>query len=123
MRAITTASSAPATDRSMIRPVAFGGVPRPRTCRFRLTLFFPTARSRSAEPGGTPGPDRSRRFISSGSHHERTIRLPAAELRVEVDRTASAYPKPRALVVRGLSDAAQPQLLVDIRRHPLVHAG
>src|SRR5260370_218293 len=38
--------------------------------------------------------------------------------RVEVDRTPSADPGTRPFLVRGLPDATQPELLVDLRRHP-----
>src|SRR5665647_1798363 len=38
-------------------------------------------------------------------------------------REAVADRRPDAFLVRRLSDAAQPELLVDVRRHPVVHAG
>ena len=41
---------------------------------------------------------------------------------LQVDRTASADYGSHAFLVRGLSDAAQPELLVDLRRHPFVDA-
>ena len=37
--------------------------------------------------------------------------------------TPPADHRPRPLVVRRLSDAAEPELLVDLRRHPHLHAG
>ena len=39
-----------------------------------------------------------------------------------MDGAAAADRRPRLFVVRRLSDAAQPELLVDVRRHPHLHA-
>src|SRR5260370_4568278 len=119
MRAITTASSAPATARNTTPQAAFGRDQRRPTWRCRPTNSSPIAKSRLAKlridirefkPAASS--------TSSGSHHERTIRLPADPAGDEVDRTASADYGSRPLLVRGLSDAAQSELLVDLRRHP-----
>src|SRR5258707_4075724 len=119
MRAITTASSAPATARNTTPQAAFGRDQRRPTWRCRPTNSSPIAKSRFAKlridirkfkPAASS--------TSSGSHHERTIRLPADPSHDEVDRTASTDFRSRPLLVRGLSDAAQSELLVDLRRHP-----
>src|SRR6188472_2642579 len=116
MRAITTASSAPATARSTTPQAAFGRDQRRPTCRCRPTNSSPIAKSRLAELRiDYPGDQACRVVYSSGSHHERTIRLPADPSRDEVDRTASTDFRPRPLLVRGLSDATQSELLVDLR--------
>src|ERR1700744_4425250 len=121
MRAITAASSAPATARNTTAPVVSARGPRRPIWPCRPTPSLPTPKSRSAEarslPDFTPCP------AFSGSHHERTLRLPAEPPGLAMARTAIADSWPHAFLVRGLSDAAQPELLVDLRRHPLVHAG
>src|SRR6266446_7837195 len=123
MRAITTASSAPATARNTTPQVAFGRDRHRPTWQCRPTNSSPIAKSRLAElridirefkPAAS--------FTSSGSHHERTIRLPADPSRDEVDRATPPDFRSRSLLVRGLSDPAQPELLVDLRRHPFVDA-
>src|SRR5882724_4093473 len=125
MRVTTTASSAPATVRNTTPPVGFARDQRLPTCRCRPINSFPIKKSRLAEPririSETLSP--SRRFTSQGSHHERTIRLPADQSRLEVDRTASPDFRSRPFLVRGLSDAAEPELLVDLRRHSFADAG
>ena len=57
------------------------------TCRCRPINSFPIPKSRSAESRiRYPRPlSPSRRLTSSGSHHERTIRFPADQSRLEVD--------------------------------------
>src|SRR5258705_7762995 len=119
MRAITTASSAPAMARNTTPQAAFGRDQGRQTWRCRPTNSSPIAKSRLAKlridirefkPAASS--------TSSGSHHERTIRLPADPSHDEVDRTASTDFRSRPLLVRGLSDAAQSELLVDLRRHP-----
>jgi hypothetical protein len=86
MKAITTASSAPAMARNTTPQAAFGRDRHRPTWRCRPTDSFPIAKSRLAElridirefkPAAS--------FTSSGSHHERTIRLPADQSRDEVD--------------------------------------
>src|SRR5579859_5280684 len=125
MRATTTASSAPATVRSTTPPAVFARDPRRSIWPCRPTPSPPIPKSRSAKArqpaSGTFKP--SRRITSSGSHHERTLRLQAESPSLAVVRTATADFEPHAFFVRGLSDAAQPELLVDLRRHPLLHAG
>src|SRR5258705_13462731 len=123
MRAITTASSAPAMARNTTPQAAFGRDQGRQTWRCRPTNSSPIAKSRLAKlridirefkPAASS--------TSSGSHHERTIRLPADPSRDEVDRTASTDFRSRPLLVCGLSDAAESELLVDLRRHPFVDA-
>ena len=46
-----------------------------------------------------------------------------SQSRLAMVRAALADYGPHAFLVRGLSDAAQPELLVDLRRHPVLHAG
>src|SRR5262249_1543717 len=125
MRAATTASSAPAMDRNTTPPAVSARDPHPPTCRCHPITSFPIPKSRSAKarskPPGLGKP--LRRLTSSGSHHERTLRLQAEPPSVAVVRTATADFEPHAFLVRGLSDAAQPELLVDLRRHPFLHAG
>src|ERR1700758_4795559 len=124
MRAITTDSSAPATARNPTPPVAFARGPRPPMCRCRPISSFPTPKSRSADASGLPWESglHALCLTSSGSHHERTIRLQAEQSSLAMDRAAPADLWPHAFIVRGLSDAAQPELLVDLRRHPVLHA-
>src|SRR6185312_16626525 len=55
--------------------------------------------------------------------NERTIRFSADQSRLEVDRTAPPDYGTHAFVVRGVPDAAQPELLVDLRGHPFDDAG
>ncbi len=82
------------------------GAEQPAT--FRPTTSSPTPRSGSAE----------------GRAAWRALDLPAAR---PASRTGSRARLPLVglihVLVRRLSDAAQPQLLVDLRRHPDLHAG
>src|SRR5208282_6825483 len=55
--------------------------------------------------------------------HERTFDLRAAEFLVAMVGAASADCQPGLFVLHRLSDAAQPELLVDVRRHSQLHAG
>ena len=68
-------------------------------------------------------PDRRNVFRPSiRFDYERTRSLSAAERLHEVDGAAPADRQPRLFVVHRLSDAAQFELLVDVRRHPDFHA-
>src|SRR6476620_12290189 len=62
------------------------------------------------------------RLHPSGCDYERTFDLPAAKRIHAMDGAASADRRTRLFVVRCLPDAAQPELLVDVRRHSLLHA-
>src|SRR3954470_853136 len=125
MRAITTASSAPATARNTTLPAASGRGPRRPTCRCRPINSFPIPKSRSAKASDPVRDPTSRRvvYLPQDRINERTIRFPADQSRLEVDRTAPPDHGPHAFIVRGVSDAAQPELLVDLRRHPFDHVG
>src|SRR4051794_553753 len=131
MRAITTASSAPATARNTTLPAASARGQRRPTWRCRPINSFPILKSRSAkapDPGSETLQARnltSHRvvYLPQDRINERTIRFPADQSRLEVDRTASPDHGPHAFIVRGVSDAAQPELLVDLRRYPFDHAG
>src|SRR6185312_15137834 len=116
MRAITTASSAPATVRNTTPPAASARDPRPPIWPCRPTHSCPITKSRSAEARSPPDL-KPRRLLSSGSHHERTLQLPAEPSSLAMVRTAPADSRPHAFIVRGVPDAAQPELLVDLRRH------
>ena len=116
-----TAISVRATDRSTILPAASVRA-RPRsTLRSRPTNSSPTPRSRLAE--------RSRDirdlkvFPEKVPDNERTLDLPAAKRLHEMDGAAATDRRSRSFVLHCLSDAAQPELLVDLRRHSFVHAG
>src|SRR5215470_18928423 len=61
-------------------------------------------------------------ITSARFYHERTNDLPAARPCAQMARTATADSEPHSLLVRGLPDAAQSELLVDVRRHSCVHA-
>src|SRR5262245_46533049 len=99
------AGSAPATARSTTPPGVSAKAPRRRTWWFRTTPSSPTARSRSADSD------------------ERTFHLRAQDGLRALARHA---PSDRPDGVRHgdhLSDAEEPELLVDLRRHPGGHAG
>src|SRR5438034_8726531 len=104
------ASSAPATARNTTLPAASAAVRHRKTSRSPPTPSSPTARSGSADLPYSPGFD-----------HERKFHLPAAGPMHAVDRAAAANWRADPFLVRRLSDAAQPELLVDLRRHPLLH--
>ena len=55
--------------------------------------------------------------------HERTFGLQAATSLYAMAGAATADREPGLFLVRRLSDAAKFELLVDVRRHPDVHAG
>ena len=55
--------------------------------------------------------------------HERTFDFSAAERIRQMARAAPPDHQPRLQFLRRLSDAAQPELLVDVRRHPHRDAG
>ena len=57
-----------------------------------------------------------------GIYNERAFKLPAAERFHEVARAAIAHWQLRLFVVCRLSDAQELKLLVDLRRHPNLHA-
>ncbi len=59
--------------------------------------------------------------VGSGSD-ERTFDLPAARPPHEVVGGAAAARRPHPFLVRRVPDAAQPELLVDLRRHSHLHA-
>src|SRR5207244_3093875 len=52
-----------------------------------------------------------------------TIDLSAAERSPALARTAAANRRADPFLLRRLSDAAQSELLVDLRRHSCIHAG
>src|SRR4029453_5497579 len=108
MRALTTASSARATVRSTTRRAASVRDPRRPTWRCRPTHSFPTPKSRSAKGSDLVRDPLTRRvvFLPQDRINERTIRFPADQSRLEVDRTASPYIGTHALLVRGVPDAA-----------------
>src|SRR5215831_1689341 len=54
--------------------------------------------------------------------HERTSDLPAAKRIHAMDGAAAADWRAHLFLLRRLSHSAQPQLLVDVRRHPRLHA-
>src|SRR5215510_10911761 len=113
MRDPTTATSAPAMARSMTPLDAFGRDPRRSTSRSRRTNSSPTPRSESAD---------GFRLHPAGFDHERTSDLPAAKRIHAMDGAAAADRRAHLFVLRRLSHPAQPQLLVDVRRHPRLHA-
>src|SRR3984893_17282112 len=130
MRAITTASSAPATARDTTLRAVSARDRLPPTCRCRPTSSFPIPKSRLAKSRtlrDLPDLDFSWTFrvvfLPQDRINERPIRFPADQSRLEVDRTAPPDHGTRPLLVRGLSDAAQPELLVDLRRDPFDDAG
>src|SRR5713226_4010996 len=113
MRAITTASSAPATARNTtLRAVSARDRPPP-ICRCRPIHSFPIPKSRSAKSRTHPGlePDLGFSwtfrvvFLPQDRINERTIRFPADQPRFAVDRTTAADHGAGPLLVRGLSDA------------------
>src|SRR5205823_3922740 len=108
-RALTTASSAPAMVRCTTRRAASGRDRRQPTWRFRPIHSLPTPKSRSAKgSGASPRPFRARHVVllPQDRINERTIRFPADQSRLEVDRTAPPDHGTHALLVRGVSDAA-----------------
>src|SRR3954470_19840039 len=62
------------------------------------------------------------RLHPSGFDHERTLDLPAAKRIHAMDGAPAADRRARLFVVHRLPDAAQPELLVDVRWNPDVHA-
>src|SRR5262249_10123722 len=110
----TTATSARVTARSTTRPAASGRGRRRSISRFRRTNLFPTAKSASADGASIAS---FPRFA-----HERKFDVPAAEPLHAMAGAPPADRRARLLVVHRLSDAAQPELLVDLRRHSHLHA-
>ena len=111
-RATSAAGSAPATARIRYRGPHPPRARRRRTWRSRPTRSPTTPRSASAEARETgnaaratfPATSRRSRF---GRWFDERLPIDAARLRQ----------------LRRLSDPAQPELLVHVRRHPGVHAG
>src|SRR4029450_877023 len=116
MRALTTGSSAHAMVRSTTPRAASVRDPRRATCRCRPTPSFPTPKSRSAKGSASVRDLLSRRVVllPQDRINERTIRFPADQSRLEVDRTASPDHGTHALLVRGVSDAASPEPLGEL---------
>src|SRR6478672_12705682 len=108
-----TAGSAPATARNTTPPAASGRGRRPPISPCLPTSSFPTARSASADP---------LKSSSRIEENERAFDVSAAERIPEVVRGAPADRRADPFLLRRLSDAAEPELLVDVRRDPLVHA-
>src|SRR3569833_4423493 len=125
MRATMTASSAPAMARNTTPRAAFARGPHRSTSPCRRTSSFPTAKFRSVETDPDEGPYHDCHDIRyfPGTHHEWTFRLSTEPSRPEVVRTATSDHRPGPLVLRYLSDTAEPQLLVYFRRHPVADAG
>ena len=67
-------------------------------------------------------PNRLSETSHSRFNHERTLDLPTAEQGSAMARETAADRWPGSFFFRGLSGAAQPELSVDVRRHPRVHA-
>src|SRR5687768_5523347 len=103
------AGSARATARPTTPRAASASAPRRKISSSRPIRSSPTARFRSA--------DRQARF-----DHELTPDLSAAKRLHEVAGAPLADRRADLLVLRRLSDAAQPELLVDVWRHPRLHA-
>src|SRR5437868_13563988 len=118
MRALTKASFAPATVRSTTPRAASVKDPRQPTWRFRPIHSLPTPKSRSAKgSGASPRPSRTRRVVllPQDRINDRTIRFPADHYRLDVDGTTPPDHGTHALLVRRVSDATKPQLLVDLQ--------
>src|ERR1700687_4228019 len=104
-----TAGSAPATARNTILRGAFAKARRRPIWKYRPTNSLPTPRSGSVE--GNEKQDGRTRPISTEEPDPEMVRAPLA----------GAFLHARLL--RLLSGAAQFELLVDLRRHPQLHAG
>src|SRR5262249_33183124 len=67
-------------------------------------------------------PNRLSETSHSRFNHERTLDLPTAEQGSAMARETVADRWPGTFFLRGLPGAAQPELSVDVRRHPCIHA-
>src|SRR6516165_5460728 len=145
MKATTADSFARAMAPNTIRPAAFAAVlPRP-TSRFLRTHSSPIPRSGSVRrraffslrPDPVPRSNHDRTFHDRPAARGvatpvetvgrqgplRASGLPAEQRTAAVARGAAANRWAGLFVGGHLSDAAQPELLVDLRRDPYLHAG